>query len=96
MPSADGLTGPAMKSCLGAAFYNFGGMYVRLLDGIHRGRWDASKFVLEPMTEVAETLDPHSADVDALVPDGDVAPPPDLLGAPGAPPGTGFKCSENL
>lgn len=180
-PTQDGLTGPAMKSCLGAAYYNFGGMYVRLLDGIHRGGWDASKYLLEPMTNVPETspvgieinpesgidpdsarsilhtiaargpqavfagpyavngqrdrdhdgkpdavqsvapgevlsddeynricwfvkglvqkvdpLDPHSADVDALVPDGDVAPPPDLLGAPGAPPGAGFKCSENL
>ena len=48
------------------------------------------------VVQKADPLDPHSADVDALVPDGDAAPPPDLLGPPGAPPGTRLRCHENL
>jgi hypothetical protein len=43
-----------------------------------------------------DPLDPHSADVEGMVPDGDVPPPPDMLPPPGVPDGVGLRCHENL
>lgn len=175
-----GPDGPPMASALGAAYYNWGPLYVRLFEQIYRGTWDPNELLYDPITpgpdtvvgfelnptvglddtavkkyqldqstqgfesvfkgpyavtgqrdangdgapdgtqavgddetigedefnrmcwfaegviEKVDPLDPLSADRPALVPDGDVAPPPDLLGPPGAEPGVGLRCSENI
>ncbi len=177
----EGPTGEPIATCMGSAYYNFGVQQVRLLQSIHKYRFDASKLVLDAMTddpatspvgfelnpqvgiddsaarlmlkqvagagpaavfrgpydttgqrdrdndgvadvdqhvEEGETigddeysrvcwfvrgvvqkqdpLDPLSPDVEGMVPDGDAPPPPDMLGPPGAPPGVGLRCHENL
>ena len=50
---------------------------------------------VEGVVEKQNPLDPLSPDVPARVPDGQVPPPPDVLGPPGAPPGVGLSCLEN-
>jgi basic membrane lipoprotein Med (substrate-binding protein (PBP1-ABC) superfamily) len=175
-----GPDGPPMASALGAAYYNWGPLYVRLFEQIYRRTWDPNELLYDPVTagpdtvvgfelnptvgiddtavkkyqldqansgfesvfrgpysvtgqrdadgdgvadpvqavapgetltddefnrmcwlaegaiEKVDPLDPASADRPARVPDGDVEPAPDLLGPPGAEPGTFLKCSENI
>lgn len=50
----------------------------------------------EGVVQKSDPLDPASPDVDGMVPDGDVPPPSDMLGPPGAPPGVGVRCHDNL
>jgi basic membrane protein A and related proteins len=44
----DGTVGEPYSSSLGAAYYNWGPLYVRLFDRLHRGTWSPS-YLVEPM-----------------------------------------------
>jgi basic membrane protein A len=48
------------------------------------------------LVEKTDHTDPASPDRDALVPDGDVPPPADMLGPPGATGDAGKRCHDNL
>jgi basic membrane protein A and related proteins len=69
--TADGSVGAPIPTSLGAAYYNWGPLYVRLFDQMHRGTWKPS-VLIEPMTSgddsaVAFELSPVSGIDDTIV-----------------------------
>lgn len=50
--SADGLpNGPALTTCLGSPYWNWGPMYTRLLQQVHQGTWSARNNPNDPLIE---------------------------------------------
>jgi simple sugar transport system substrate-binding protein len=55
--TADSLpNGPAMKSCIGSPYFNWGPLYGRILDQVHRGTFVPSVNFNEPMLGTADSI----------------------------------------
>ncbi|MBI2390647.1 MAG: BMP family ABC transporter substrate-binding protein [Deltaproteobacteria bacterium] len=48
--------GPPMQTCLGSPYWDWGPLYTRLLDSIHRGTFNPSVNFLEPMLATSDSI----------------------------------------
>ncbi len=48
--------GPAMVSCLGAPYWNWAPLYIRLIEEIHKGTWEPRRLINEPLSAAEDSV----------------------------------------